>query len=741
MRTILLMRSPIALVLAVAIVAALAASALGETLSAYDNVSTAEGWAWSQIRQGLPADFGEHCGAKLDPRKGDDLAWRDTSDCRTIPAALLVDILTRPLFRDALTYKGLDIRGAKIVGDVDLAFAKLDRPVRITDSRFEGAVSFTDARAETVIELSGSSVAGRLDASGLHSNSDLSLYRAVISKAGVSLDGATIAGFVDMTGATCVGDLSADSLQVGGSLSMRSHDKNQAIFQTVKLVGAKVSGNVELTGAQVVGELNADSLQVGGSLFMRSDDKNQANFQGVNLRSAKVTGNVEMDGAHIEGDLNAASSQVGGWLFMRSHDKNQAIFTTVTLAGAKVSGSVELTGAHVEGDLNADSLQVSGLLFMRSDDKNQASFHGVILRGANVTGNVDLIGAHVEGDLNADSLQDGGSLLMRSRGKNHASFQSVVLDYATVKGKLDMAGASFARVLDAQRLSVLGDLSLPYIAADKARFRMRFAQLGGNLDLAGAKLAGIDLRGASVAGEMRVGDRNAPAVVDLMDLRNAHVGFLSDNKESWHVPLLLDGFTFARLGGSEGDSSGKMLERGAKWWDRSWARLDTDFASSVYEQLAGAFSAAGDHDAADEMHFREQLRADDKATGVWAVWRWLFRWAAGYGIGSYMFRALYWALGLSLLGAAYLRYRFERAKADWGVGAKAEHGIFWCFGASVNQFLPLVTLKKEFKDFFDNQNENKFNKLENFAFTMLAALGWALGLIVLAAMATITHGS
>ena len=99
-----------------------------------------------------------------------------------------------------------------------------------------------------------------------------------------------------------------------------------------------------------------------------------------------------------------------------------------------------------------------------------------------------------------------------------------------------------------------------------------------------------------------------------------------------------------------------------------------------------------------------------------------------------MFRALYWALALSLFGAVILRF--------WVKGVTDErHGFLWCFGASVNRLLPVVTLKKEFADFFDDRGKNKFEPWQDFVFTMLGVFGWALGLIVVAAMATITHGS
>ena len=52
----------------------------------------------------------------------------------------------------------------------------------------------------------------------------------------------------------------------------------------------------------------------------------------------------------------------------------------------------------------------------------------------------------------------------------------------------------------------------------------------------------------------------------------------------------------------------------------------------------------------------------------------------------------------------------------------------------------MVSLKKEFGDFFDNPDLNKFTPGQDFFFVILTALGWLLGLIVLAAITTITRG-
>jgi hypothetical protein len=333
-----------------------------------------------------------------------------------------------------------------------------------------------------------------------------------------------------------------------------------------------------------------------------------------------------------------------------------------------------------------------------------------------------------QGNLEAAFLEVGGSLWMRSSKLEHMN-----MSYATVRREIDMADARVDRTLDAQRLAVAGNFFARNTIADK--LAMPFAQVGGNLDLVGTNIAEIDLYGASVTGELWVGDRHQPAAVGAMDLRTAHAGSLSDNKDSWHSRLLyLDGFTFAHLGGAGGDSGTEMVDRPVDWWDR-WARLDGDGSSSPYEQLAVAFAAMGNRDAADEIHYDERVRADQKKND-WRsfIWSQFLRWGAGYGVGLYMFRALDWALGLSLLGALILRFCVQGVLDE-------KHGFLWCFGASANKLLPVVSLKKDFSDFFDDQRRNMFTPWQDIFFTVLAALGWVLGLVVVAAMATITHGA
>jgi hypothetical protein len=103
-----------------------------------------------------------------------------------------------------------------------------------------------------------------------------------------------------------------------------------------------------------------------------------------------------------------------------------------------------------------------------------------------------------------------------------------------------------------------------------------------------------------------------------------------------------------------------------------------------------------------------------------------------------MFRALGWALLLAVISTLVLRFLVKGIRDETG---KLKHGVFWCFGASVDRLLPFITLKKEFSQFFDDEKDNRFTPRQDLFFMVFAVLGWVLGAIVLAAMGTFTKGS
>jgi uncharacterized protein YjbI with pentapeptide repeats len=730
----------------------------------YDNRETPEGWAWAQIKDGKPANFNERCGTPAldDPRADSETGWTDS--CRSISAKFLVHVLTRAPFRGEVPFAGINIVGARIEGDIDLRNAKLDRSILIERSRIENNVTLDAVRTDSIVAFVASRIAGEFSAKHLRAEHSFFLNDSKFMQ-DVSLLNAKIDGSIEMEGSTFNGALDARSITVAGYVSMEPTEYGNAKFKSMNLAGSKVGGDFSMEGTTVDGDIMADGLQVGSRLFMRSSDQHKASFKQVSLVAAKVEGVVSMVGATFDGDLDASAMKVGAHFYMGSTDQNKARFKKVSLLGANVAGDLDIDGATFTGELNASALRVGAHLSMRSSERNKAIFKSVNLVSATIGGDFDMEGATVGELLNADAMQVGARLFMRSspeRGK--PTFGEVRFNSAKVTGLVDMTGATFNDKFNADGLDV-GSFLLMRVndvgvrtsftlltmhsvkigggvdltgAIATEEISMIFARIGGNLDIRGTTLANLDLFGASIAGELRLGDLDQPHTPMLwltgrgepgrLNLRNTTIANLADTKYAWPQEgyLQLDGFSFTRLDSLAGDARARSM----KEWDQ-WIRRDRDYSPTPYEKLTAALVAAGDRDAADEMRYLGRVRQheSEKHWGSWISSGFL-RYVAGFGIGHYTFVVLIWVIGITFLGGVYLWKCVPQA---------SQHGPIWCFGATLNRLLPVIEINKEFTEFFNDPYRQRLTHRESFAYSLVGIVGWVLGAILIAAVSGLTQ--
>jgi hypothetical protein len=263
-----------------------------------------------------------------------------------------------------------------------------------------------------------------------------------------------------------------------------------------------------------------------------------------------------------------------------------------------------------------------------------------------------MIGASFDGKLYADALKVGGDWYMYSQGQDKASFKNVHLRGAEIKGQFAMVGASVGGKLYADALKVDADLFMRDVHCAQA-VGLTIARVGGVLDLRGATLHGLDLSGASVARDLSLAGLPRKTVVwkgtirkpGVLNLRNARSGNLMDAQDAWPAKgrLHLDGFSFTHLGGYAGETGPQMRERGMKWWD-DWARRDPDYSPAPYAQLAAALTNAGGRDAANEIRYLGRVRERETEKRWSYIWSGFLQWVAGFGIGTYTFRVLWWVI-------------------------------------------------------------------------------------------------
>jgi hypothetical protein len=187
----------------------------------------------------------------------DTLAF-DGSDLPGL-AANRLDARGDLLFRSAVIRGPVELRGARVGGDMVFDGARLDAP---------GGVVL---QAERIAVRGGA------------------LFRGAVVRGGIALPGARIGGNLDLIGATVERPeglaLEADSAQVEGDLTLRM----ATVTGPVRIVTAKVGSDLDLSGAKVAsGEdltLDLGRTSVAGAFFLRE--------------GAKVTGALSLNGATL----------------------------------------------------------------------------------------------------------------------------------------------------------------------------------------------------------------------------------------------------------------------------------------------------------------------------------------------------------------------------------------------------------------------------------------------------------
>jgi hypothetical protein len=538
--------------------------------------------------------------------------------------------------------------------------------------------------------------------------------------------------------------LAVDSGVLGGSLEIAGDGTR--FLGGLMLGGASIGGQISVTGgAQVAADtqgraVNADGLKVGQDLVVDGADTRLEG--GLRLVGAAIGGQLAVTGgAQIGADthgraLNADGLRVGQGLYVDG--KKTRLEGALRLTGATISGQLAVSGgARIAPDttgwaLNADRLHVGQSLFV--DGKDTILEGGLRLVGATIGGQLAVRnGAHVAADsdgraVNADGLRVGQDLFVDGTGTTLDGGLQLV--GAAIGGQLAFSGGAQTaadaqgRSINAHGLTVGQDL---YVTDERTRLggglRLVRATVGGELSVRReAHVQGaLDLQGGDVANlVVETGDVDGTA-----QLTSARLGRLQDSPTGWHRVggHRLTGVTIEALSGTlHGDRDWTVEQR------IEWLRADSERSRRPYAQVATLYREAGLSEQA-----RKIVMAGERTTSS----RWRRLWAGTtIGYGYQPWRAGVIALVLVLVGWLVI----------WGLGGdelftptSTQPGTacpqdYPCLNRAVyltETVVPVVGFGQ--RDAWRLDTTQPYGATLEIGQHLLDALGWILGLMLLAA--------
>lgn len=617
------------------------------------------------------------------PRNAD--SWGEERRIRT---TLIRWICRDPSAKDLVDPKGIQIYGAKLLGELDLTELRvpfrlalircrateqillrgIEIPLLVFDGSWVRAVKADGAnvmggvtlrngfRAEQQVRLHRARIGTDLDCGG---GTFINPPRKGVEGSGIALaaDGATFGGGVFLRGVHAEGEVRLSRAHIRDDL-----DCSDAVFH---------NGRSEPDAGSCTA-LNADGVNVVGSIFIR-----RVRAEGeVRLSRAKVGADVDCGGARISNPflwgtsggasaLRMEGSAIGGNVVLNDQFHAEG---AVTLRGAQITGQLICSGGTFENRpplgaqvsmpaLDASLANVQSGVFLgpqfraEGEVRMQAARIGAVFHcDHGMFNNPPRTNVSASGyALTADGLRVNGRVGM---GPGFRAAGEVFLIGAQIEGDLDCGGGEFknppipnaisGRALSAHRITVKGNVFIRSGFSSQGEVSFSGASIEGNLEATRAELEGeLNLETARIRGALMLQNLADPKNFQLT-LTNASVGALADETAAWpqRGNLLLDGFVYQRFSGPAPKDSESRL---------AWLSLQRQFLPQPYRQVARVLRDEGeDAKSVQVLYEMERLRWAQRASLAVKPWNFLLRYVIGYGY--YPARALLWLIGLVLVG-------------------------------------------------------------------------------------------
>ncbi|HEY6747740.1 MAG TPA: hypothetical protein VI357_18740 [Mycobacteriales bacterium] len=356
---------------------------------------------------------------------GDELDLRG-ADVREVRAEVIRDLLL-----ESMDPRGLKLRGAVVLGTLDLDGLRTQARLRLRDSRLPQGITMRGA-ALSLLDLGGCTMTGLL-ADDVTVEGTVLLRRGVAVTGLVSFAGARIGGKLDLADARLSGGsgaaLVADRATIGSDL----------LLDDTEVTGGHPDGALQLTGTRVAGRLSARRIRAANP---RGPAVSAANLQvtdtvdlsqGSAIRGVGDRGAVRLVGARL-GSLSLGGARIdnsSGWA-LAAHYLD--VSGTVYLDAVRATGGIRLSGSRIGGQVMVAGAEVDGgpgpaLAGTRLHVAQAVLLDDAVFTSTGDRPTVDLRSARIAGDLE----------LRRTR-LTHPTGTALRLNSATVEGEAMLQG-------------------------------------------------------------------------------------------------------------------------------------------------------------------------------------------------------------------------------------------------------------------------------------------------------------
>jgi hypothetical protein len=396
-----------------------------------------------------------------------------------------------------------------------------------------------------------------------------------------------------------LGSLDLSRVTTGGGVFL---DATQAA--SLDASAAHIGDRLEIGDAKIKGKVDLDRITVGGDVFL-----NGTQAASLDVSGAHIGDQLALDGLHVTGDANFQRMYVSGPVFVRldKHGGPTRFDGGLDMLGVSIGGALDFKGVQIHGELILEQASVGGNLWLAGDGDNRADLGEINMLSTHVGTALLIHQADFRGLVRFNDAHIG-QILDLSSGVEF--FQSLEMVRMRVDGDIDIADTTFDGPVDMHAIQVGSNVQMD----DKAQFdkdlNLAFAHIGANLDLTYGTFSTVDLTGATIVSEIRLG---TPTTTSpnwhqpfKLTLRNVSAGALQDLPRSRPKELDLEGFTYSRIGGF-GAPVNNLGDRDASDFT-DWLAQENPYSPQSYMQLATVFRSSGYPDKADWILFQGKLR-------------------------------------------------------------------------------------------------------------------------------------